>query len=159
MTKKVKETMNDRFKTFTVLINSITRSIYRIKTEGMSHLGLKSAHVSCLYYLYQEDNLTAKQLCDVCGEDKGALSRSIDYLEKNGYIACETRTEKKYKSPLTLTEKGKKVSRYIARRIDGLLDKASEGISEEERVILYESLTKINENLQKEFEGLSKEKN
>ena len=95
--------MQQRFETFTVLIAKISRSIRRIKAEEMSEFHLKGPHVSCLYYLTQLGPLTAGQLCDRCEEDKAAVSRSLEYLEQNGYV---TRPDKRYRSPLTLTEKG-----------------------------------------------------
>lgn len=141
--------MEDRFKKFTVLINRIIRSIHKIKSEEMGRLGLKSTHVSCLYYLYREGEMTAKELCDVCDEDKGAISRAIEFLEEQGYLICSSKTEKRYKSPISLSDKGKKIGEFINDKVDGLLDKASEGLSEEKRVIFYESLDLISNNLQK----------
>ena len=78
--------MQQRFETFTVLIAKISRSIRRIKAEEMSEFHLKGPHVSCLYYLTQLGPLTAGQLCDRCEEDKAAVSRSLEYLEQNGYV-------------------------------------------------------------------------
>lgn len=140
--------MQERFSTFTVLISKISRSIRKIKTEEMDEFNLKSPHVSCLYYLYKSDSLTAKELCDICAEDKAALSRSIEYLEKSGYIVCDSNLKKRYRSPLALTDKGQKVAEAIAKKIDKILDLASEGINEEERIILYKSLTIISDNLE-----------
>ena len=128
--------MKDRFKTFTVLIGKISRCIKRIKTEEMKDFDLKSPHVSCLYYLYKEESLTAKELTDICYEDKAAVSRSLDYLETNGFIFCETSAKKRYKSHLNLTEKGKEVGRRLAEKIDNILEKASIGLTEENRVII-----------------------
>ncbi len=141
--------MEERFKTFTILIANINRSIRRIKTEEMAEFNLKSPHVSCLYYLYKADSLTSKELCDICEEDKANLSRSIKYLEENGYITCNSKKQKRYLNPLELTEKGREVGRRIAEKIDRILDMASEGLSEENRSIFYQSLALINGNLQK----------
>ncbi len=142
--------MKDRFETFTLLIAKISRCIRKIKTEEVAEFNLKSPHVSCLYYLFKhEEALTAKDLCDICDEDKAAISRSIEYLENNGFISCESKTEKRYKSPLMLTEKGKEVGRFIESKIDSILDIASAGLTEEKRIIFYESLELIGENLQK----------
>ena len=139
--------MKERFKTFTLLIAKINRNIRRIKTEVMSEYNLKCPHVSCLYYLYSEGALTAKKLCDVCDEDKGAISRSVDYLMSEGYI--ETATDgKRYKNLLKLTEKGREVGEYVATKIDEVLDLASNGVTDEERAIMYKSLACISENLQ-----------
>ena len=109
--------MQNRFKLFTVLTTRINRFIKKIKAEEMAEFNLKSTHVSCLYYLYVESSLTAKELCDICDEDKGAISRSLDYLEKNGYLKCESNAEKRYKSPLELTELGKCVAEKISKKI------------------------------------------
>lgn len=91
--------MEERFETFTVLIARISRSIKRIKAEEMADFELKGPHVSCLYYLSQQDSMTASELCERCDEDKAAISRSLDDLEKNGYITCASGAGRRYKSP------------------------------------------------------------
>ena len=141
--------MLERFETFTVMIARLNRCIRKIKTEEMAEFDLKSPHVSCLYYLYKSDSLTSKELCDICEEDKANISRSIEYLEKNGYLVCKSKTEKRYKSPLILTEKGRMTGEHIVRKIDTILDSVSEGIPEEHREIMYRSLSVICDNLQK----------
>ncbi len=141
--------MEERFKMFTVLISGVSRSIRRIKTGEMAEFELGSTHVSCLYYLSKSETMTSKELCDICEEDKANISRSIRYLEENGYIACTSRTRKRYLAPLCLTEKGREVGRRISEKIDRILDEASEGLSEEERLIFYRSLALIHNNLQK----------
>ena len=125
--------MEERFETFTVLIMRISRSIKRIKADEMADFELKGPHVSCLYYLSQRDGMTAAELCERCDEDKAAISRSLDDLEKNGYITCTSGAGKRYKSPLRLTERGKAVGRAIGEKITRIVEAASEGLSEAER--------------------------
>ncbi|MDE6241567.1 MAG: MarR family transcriptional regulator [Anaeroplasmataceae bacterium] len=151
--------MQNRYQNFTVLLNQISRSIYKIKAEEMNRFDLKSAHVSCLYYLYTSDKpLTSKELCDSCNEDKALISRSLDELEKRGLVSCEDIKEKRYRSPLCLTEEGKEIGRYVAEKIDTLLDRATEGLSLEKRSVMYEGLELIRDNLEKLHKG-SVEKN
>ena len=140
--------MEHRFETFTVLITKINRCIRKIKNLEMAEYGLRSAHISCLYYLYGEHDLTATDLCERCEEDKATISRALDYLESNGYITCESKSAKRYKSPLLLTEKGKEVSRQIAEKINRVLDEVSAGLSEAERVSFYRSLSIISNHLE-----------
>lgn len=137
--------MQQRFETFTVLIAKISRSIRRIKAEEMSEFHLKGPHVSCLYYLTQLGPLTAGQLCDRCEEDKAAVSRSLEYLEQHGYV---TRPDKRYRSPLTLTEKGQETGRAIAEKIDRLVSAASEGLTPEQRQVMYDALICISGHLE-----------
>ena len=141
--------MQERFQTFTILIARLNRCIRKIKTEEMAELNLKSPHVSCLYYLYKADSLTSKELCDICEEDKANISRSIEFLEKNGYIVSRSKTEKRYKSPLVLTEKGRETGAHIVRKIDAVLESVSEGVPEDQREIMYRNLSVICDNLQK----------
>ena len=141
--------MEERFETFTALVTGISRAIRRIKSEEMVEFQLKGPHVSCLYYLYKDGALTAKELCDKCEEDKANMSRTLDFLEKNGYILCESRAGRRYRAALSLTDQGKKVGEHIAARVDRVLLAASEGVSEEDRRTLYECLIKIQDNLNK----------
>lgn len=140
--------MQERFETFTVLINRISRNIRKIKIQEMADYNLRSAHVSCLYYLYTNTGATATELCERCEEDKATISRALDYLETNGYIVCETKNAKRYKSPLYLTEKGREVGKKIADRIEGVLEAISGGLTEEERVAFYRSLSIISQSLE-----------
>ncbi len=139
--------MNERFETFTVLIAKISRNIRKIKNQEMAEYDLRSAHISCLYYLYGTDNMTATELCEKCEEDKATISRSLDYLEKNGYLTCEAKYAKRYKSPLVLTDKGKEVGKKITDKINLVLDEISVGLSEKERADFYRSLTIISNGL------------
>lgn len=141
--------MKGRFEHFTVLIANLNRCIKKIKTAEMEEYNLKSPHVSCLYYLHKEEGLTAAELCAICKEDKAAMSRALDYLEKSGYIFPNKDSKKKYRCPLVLTETGKKIAVGIAEKIDRILDEASVGLSEEHRIIMYQSLALISENLDK----------
>ena len=147
--------MINRYETFTVLINRISRNIRKIKNQEMAEYNLKSYHISCLHYLYSSEKLTATDLCELCEEDKATISRSLDYLEKNGYILCETKSAKRYKSPLILTENGIEACKKIAEKIDRVLDEVSIGLTDGERAEFYRSLNIISNNLDRISNGLT----
>lgn len=149
--------MKERFETFTVLITNLNRSIHKIKAMKMAGFDLKSSHVSCLYYLRKKGTLTAKQLCDLCAEDKANISRAVKHLEANGYLTCDSGEKKRYQSPLMLTEKGASVGKQIEDIIDCVLDMAGDGVTPEDRAIMYQSLVRIDKNLQKICEQYGKE--
>ena len=146
--------MRERFETFTVLINRISRNIRKIKNQEMAEYNLRSTHVSCLYYIYTLNGATATDLCERCEEDKATISRALDYLDTNGYISREVESTKRYKSPLLLTDKGKEVGKNIADKISGVLDTISVDFTEEERIAFYRSLAIISDSL----ESVSKNK-
>lgn len=139
--------MNERFETFTVLINRISRNIRKIKNQEMAEYNLRNSHISCLYYLYTSGGITATDLCERCEEDKATISRTLEYLENNGYLTCETKSAKRYKSPLKLTDLGARVAKKIADKIAYILNQISSEITEEERIQFYHSLSLISKGL------------
>lgn len=140
--------MENRYEMFTVLIAKINRNIRKIKNQEMAEYNLKSPHISCLYFLYLAGGLTATELCERCEEDKATISRSLDYLEKEGYLTCEVKNTKRYKSPLVLTEKGNSVARQIVAKVNRVLDDVGANLKDEEREIFYRSLNLISDNLE-----------
>ena len=139
--------MTERFETFTVLINRISRNIRKIKNQEMAEYNLRSSHISCLYYLYTSGGLTATDICERCEEDKATVSRALEYLENNGYLVCESKSAKRYKSLLKLTDKGNEVGKKIADKIDYFLKEISVELSEQERIQFYHSLMLISKGL------------
>ena len=141
--------MKNRFENFTALISKLARNIKRIKTEQVSSLGLKGTHVYYVYYLYTCEALTAKELSVLCEEDKSAVSRTLEFLEENGYITYSVGENKRYKVKVMLTEKGKEVGEMIMKKIEKVLEISSQGLTDKERVIMYKSLAVVSRNLEK----------
>ena len=139
--------MEERFEMFTVLMAKIRRNLQRVKTEEMAEYNLKSPHVSCLYYLYTHGSLTATELCEICYEDKAAISRSILQLEKLGYVEYRENTKKRYRADIILTEKGREIAECVAKKVNYYMDKIGGELSEKERLIFYKSLSTISKNL------------
>lgn len=139
--------MKERFEIFTVLINRINRNIRKIKNQEMAEYGLRSAHISCLYYLYLSKSLTATELCEKCEEDKATISRALDFLEKNDYLSCHSNNPRRYKASLFLTDKGLCVGKKIAEKVDGVLNEIGAMLSSNDRESFYRSLSAISEGL------------
>lgn len=141
--------MESRYSEFTGLITNINKYIQKIKNFEMDEFGLKGNQVQCLFHLFNSsEELTPVMLCKLCGEDKAAISRTLADLESKGLVIVPNTSDKKYKLPVLLTDKGKFVGTAINQKIDDIWITASVGINESERTNLYKSLNKINENLQ-----------
>lgn len=148
--------MQERFRTFTVLITKLYRAIRKIKSEEIEEYGLINPHVSCLYYLYKEKSLTLKELTEICLEDKAILSKSTTYLESKGLIVCDSTQKKRYNNYFTLSETGMEIAKNIATKIDNILDFASSDLDDTDRDIMYKSLSSISQKLEKyceKYEG------
>ncbi len=141
--------MQERFERFTVLVSKISRLIRKIKTEEVKKYQLRSQHVYCVYYVYKSEALTATELCELCNEDKGAISRTIDFLEEKGLIAIDKEENKRYKLLIRLTEEGKKIGEEISQRVEEILSKVGNKITEKERELMYQGLSQICDDLEK----------
>ena len=145
--------MIDRFQAFVSGITICYKYIQKIKTMEMTEFGLKGTHVMCIFYIYHnEENLTAAQLCQLCAEDKAAISRTLVTLQEKGYVESG---EKKYRANLKLTEQGKKLAKQIDGLIEQWVDCGGDGLTDEERNAFYNALNLISSNLR---EKLNKEK-
>ena len=113
--------MENRFELFTSLISCINKNIRKVKNLAMKEFSLNSTHVSCLYYLYKNEALTSKEIVELCEEDKAAISRTLEYLEFNEYINCDSKAKKRYNNKLYLTDKGKTVGKYISTKVEEIV--------------------------------------
>ncbi|MEA4969182.1 MAG: MarR family transcriptional regulator [Candidatus Pelethousia sp.] len=142
--------MEERFEAFVGLITQIYKSIQRIKGLEMTEQGLRGNHTMCLYNLGRHpDGLTCAQLTILCEEDKAAISRTLAELETQGYVRREAPAGSgKYRAKLLLTEKGQAAARFIRQRAESIVGQGGEGLTDNQREILYASLSLISQNLQ-----------
>ena len=144
--------MIQRFDAFVSGITACYKYIQRIKSMEMTEFGLKGTHVMCLYYLRRNPaGLTAAQLCGLCAEDKAAISRTVSELRSRGYIT--TLSEKAYRAMLTLTAAGQELARKFDQLIEGWVTAGGDGLTDEERVDFYKSLSAIAENLRSRIDA------
>ena len=141
--------MINRFQAFVSGITICYKYIQKIKTMEMTELGLKGTHVMCIFYIYHsEEELTAAQLCQLCAEDKAAISRTLMTLQEKGLVEAG---EKKYRAHLKLTDNGKALAAQIDELIMQWVDYGGDGLSEEERNSFYHALDLISSNLREKL--------
>lgn len=143
--------MINRFRSFVSGVTACYKYIQRIKSMEMTEFGLKGTHVMCLFFLHHNpDGLTAAQLCQLCAEDKAAISRTIATLKDRGYIVSG---ERRYRAPLTLTETGVNIARQMESLIYQWVGFGGDGISEQDRDTFYRVLEHISNNLRENVEN------
>ena len=141
--------MLDRFERFSIAVFEIMRCWHKIAGDEMKTYGLKGAHATYLTTMYRfEDGINATQLCELCGKDKADASRMLSIMEKKGLVTRENTGRSLYRALLKLTEEGKAVAEHVQERVRVAVESAGKGISEEERVIFYNALETISDNLQ-----------
>ena len=135
-----------RFEQFTVSIFSITHYWNRIATEEMREHGLKGSYAFYLLTLYTAgESITAAQLCEITQRDKADVSRAVSLFQEKGFV--EEYGENRYRAPIRLTAKGKRIAAKIQKKADNALQTAGEGLSDEMRRNMYKALEIISANL------------
>ena len=151
--------MVSRFEQFTTAIFSINRCVQKIERVEMAKFGLKGPHAQCLLAMSRyPEGITSSRLRTVCDKDKAAISRTVADLEREGMVRRLTNNGNRYRAMLVLTEQGKIAAGQVHERAMFAVDKASEGMTEEQRIVLYRCLGLIAGNLQTSCaEGLEEE--
>ncbi|MGN0998437.1 MAG: MarR family winged helix-turn-helix transcriptional regulator [Faecousia sp.] len=143
--------MIDRFQHFLTGITVCYKYIQRIKNAEMAEFGLKGTHVACMFYLHHHpQGLTAAQLCNLCCEDKAAISRIVSDLCARGYILQSE--GKNYRAPLRLSAAGNAIAQQMDPLIESWVTIGSEGLTDADRDAFYHSLDLISENLKSKIE-------
>lgn len=145
--------MLQRFQSFVTGITICHKYIQKIKSMEMTEFGLKGTHVMCIFFLHHHpEGLTAAQLCQLCGEDKAAISRTLATLRQKGFLESD---EKKYRSQLRLTKAGCELAVRIDQLIEQWVGFGSDGLTDEERNTFYYALDLISNNLRDNIDKLS----
>ena len=140
--------MEQRYETFTLLIMNLSRCVQKIKNKEVEALGLKGTHVQCLFTLFNAENgANLSSLCEICGEDKSMMSRTLKELTAKELVYIDEQKNQKYRNPYKLTERGYAVADIVAGKISRILDLVAVGVTEEDRVKMYDTLSHICDTL------------
>ena len=140
--------MRSRFEQFSASVFSIYRSIQKIERVEMEKYGLKGPHAQCLLAMSRyPEGITSSRLCAVCDKDKAAISRTVAELEREGLVERSLKEGNRYRAPL-LTPQGKAAAEHVDERAKLAVEKAGEGMTDEQRAIFYTVLDLIAGHLQ-----------
>lgn len=92
----------------------------------------------CLYY---QDEISQFDLANLLSKDAAAIKRTVDELEKKGFV--KRKQIRNLKNSVCITDQGKALMPQLLEIADRVKDDALKGISEKERKLLKELLEKI----------------
>lgn len=137
----------ERFFRFTRLIDSLHKSVMRLRLEKAPAFGVKGVHVFWVYELARHpDGLSAAELAQSSKIDRSLVSRELAVLKKQGLVAADN-AARSYNAKLRLTEAGKKAAQDIKAIAMEIQSRASAGISDAELASFYATLEKLSRNL------------
>ena len=127
------------------MVRTLSAMIKNLNKE-LKDTGLNFQHsdFTIMRILNKKDGLTQSELADILGKQKSGISRSLNSLEKNGYIirsAYNGCTNK-----VSLSDKGKNIIPQIDKIANHVTDIAFHGFPEKKREEMLKNLTKIYKN-------------
>lgn len=138
--------MVHRYERFTAAVSGINRCVQKIEADEMEKHGLRGSHAQYLAALRRnEQGLTISQLSEMCMKDKAAVSRAVAEMEEKALVIRETVGDNLYRAAVILTDKGKEIAEYVARRATSAVEHA--GLGEQEIEKFYSALDLIASNL------------
>ena len=131
--------------------------MHRLDMERKKFLGPKlqvlgltvgEGQARALRTLLEEGTMTQKQLADLCMRDAATMSRNIDRLEKAGLLKRENNPGCRRSYLIFLTEEGKEKAKQVQKIFRELDERIWGDIPEKEMEQLYETLLRIERNLE-----------
>ena len=137
----------DRFETFSLALFNMSRYWNRLAAEEMEKYGLKGAHAFYLVTILRHDgDVTASQLCELCGKDKADVSRSVAKMAEIGLL--ERTGANPYRAKLKLTEQGIAAAQAVRKTAEVIVDRVGGDLTPEKRAVFYEVLASVTLNLE-----------
>lgn len=136
---------NPRYEKFVSLVDSVHKSIRKLKLDEAPGLGIKGVHIFWLRHLKEKpDGLTAAELASAIRVDRSLISREIEDLESAGYVTLLPDSRK-----YVLTESGAATADEITKKAIDIQSAVNEGITEKELIAFYETFEKLRDNFAK----------
>ena len=136
--------------------NSIRKILHRLDLERRQlmrpkflELGLTvgEGQPRILDCLLDREELTQRELADLCMFDVTTMSRTLDKMEQAGLIQRNRNPVSRRSHLIRLTEKGKEKGKQVREEFAWLDRTLQKGLAREELETLYRILEKIEKNL------------
>lgn len=130
--------MLTNYEAFSLGLHELYRSIHKNESAVMNEYGLRGAYVKYLVAMLQcPDGLTISQLCEVCDQDKAAVSRAVSELVGREFIWRDNPKGNHYRAKLKLTERGTELARSVCASGEIVFEEAVSVLTDEQKDALY----------------------
>lgn len=146
--------MKDEKVPLTKLANSLYRCTQAYANEVLAKYRLSSGTYPLLLVLYKKEGINQSQVSRELSIDKAMSARAIKSLIKLGYLKKEDDTEDSRAHKLFLTHKAREIIPDILSSLDKWNIAISEGLSNEEKEQMVNSLSKVLKNAKTYYQKL-----
>ncbi|MBO4478554.1 MAG: winged helix-turn-helix transcriptional regulator [Lachnospiraceae bacterium] len=117
-----------------MFVNNLTAAYNHAMSPLCEEVHLKVHQLNMLQFLEENpETNTAKDICRCLWMKPGLVSMSVDELVEMGYLVRESVSGDRRKVRLTLTEKAKKLTGRILQMQSDFIDRAKQGLTDQEK--------------------------
>ncbi|WP_051919323.1 MarR family winged helix-turn-helix transcriptional regulator [Basilea psittacipulmonis] len=124
-------------------IYNIQLSMEKMINESMKPFDLTKTQWLPLYLISKYEQSTPAFLAEQCDVDTGAMTRTLDRIEKKGYIIRQRSQKDRRSVMIILTEKGQEILQQTLPFISNALDFHLRGFSQERKDLLLDMLKEV----------------
>ena len=136
------------FEQLSIGVHELYLTMHRVETKQMEKYGLRGAYVKYLVaLLHTPEGLTISQLCEICDQDKAAVSRAVSELVGREFIWRDNPRKNHYRAKLNLSERGCELAKEVCNSAKDAFDEAVAGLTQEQKDNLYELMFAVSDNL------------
>lgn len=129
------------------LINIADRLFTKRLNEKIQHTGLTASRWAAVRCLMFQGELTQAEICEQLSIEASSISKTLDLMEKKGWIKRNVAEHDKRERLITLTGKAKKHLPSWSQTVIGIQKQAFRDISGEDIDTFNRVLNKIIDNL------------
>ncbi len=129
---------------FVILFSSIKKKMYKLLNNKLKDYNLSIIEAIYLIILYDEKNLTFKELTTKADCDKGMTTKVLVKLKMMGYVTYNIKN-------IEITDKGKITGTKIRNILKELRNNLNKKIGEKELKNIYNELSNFNNILEGEL--------
>lgn len=122
-------------------ISLLRKDFVEFGNQHLHSIGLSQGLLFLILYIHRHSGCTPGELGKNLGIDAGQATRSLDKLEKEGFIERTRKTEDKRSFSLFLTTKGEKAFSYSTEILHNWEKNITTALNEEEKDSLFHLLT------------------
>jgi DNA-binding MarR family transcriptional regulator len=125
------------------LLRQAQRHSARSFAAALRPLGIEGRHYGILYQLHQYGPLSQRRLMDLTGEDRSAMVRTIDDLERLGLAVRRPDPTDRRANAVELTGAGRQLRAKASAIAEDVAGDLLEAFTDRERAILFVLLERI----------------
>ncbi len=134
---------------FDILSGKISGAINRsvLKAFAREGLDITTEQWTVLSCLWDKDKIIQQDICDLTQKDKPSVTRLIDNLEKKSLVRRESDPSDRRNNLILLTQQGAALKKTTTDAVHDIVNRALEGIPDNELFRAKEVLVRIMYNL------------